>query len=128
MSLKKWWVYHITKIRHVLVDVCNAGSMCSEENHEEMHVEVCQWEYNSLEQNLNFLSSIITCHERWIRHYSPQLKRQSRVWKTERLAPMNKFYTMPSSGKVMLTLVLNFQSIILQQCLPQKLLTVSELH
>jgi hypothetical protein len=32
-----------------------------------------------LEQNPNFLSSIITCHQAWIRHYDPQLKRQSSV-------------------------------------------------
>ena len=32
------------------------------------------------EQNLNLLSSSVTCDESWVTHYDPESKQQSDVW------------------------------------------------
>jgi hypothetical protein len=60
--------------------VCAMLALCGLiENHEEMHVKHTSKNTTPLQQNLYFLSPIITCHEGWIRRYGPQLKRQTSV-------------------------------------------------
>jgi hypothetical protein len=48
-----------------------------------------------------FLRSIITCDESWVRHYDPESKQQSSVWKLKDLSPQKKIQIETSSGKVM---------------------------
>jgi hypothetical protein len=82
------------------------------------HEEVCQWKVSLVEQNFDFLSSIITCDESWIQHFDPELKQQSSVWKHKDLPTSKKLCTVPLAWKVML--ILFSKGIILQHWLPQK--------
>jgi hypothetical protein len=56
-------------------------------------VEVCQQYVTLVEQNPDFLSSIITCDESWIRHYDPESEQQSSACKHKNSSPSKKFCT-----------------------------------
>ena len=51
----------------------------------------------------NFLECIITGDESWIHFWTPETKEQSKVWKRKEEETLRKFKTIPSAGKVMLT-------------------------
>jgi len=56
-------------------------------------MEVCQQNVTFYEQNLNLLSSSVTCDDSWNTHYDPESKQQSDVWNQKGSPPPWKFCT-----------------------------------
>jgi hypothetical protein len=44
--------------------------------------EICQNVLEKIEEDPDFLNSVVTCDETWLFQYDPQTKRQSMQWKT----------------------------------------------
>lgn len=51
-----------------------------------------------------FLSRIVTGDESWVHYWTPETKQASMVWKKTEEEALRKFKTVPSAGKLMLTL------------------------
>jgi len=52
----------------------------------------------------DFLKNISTGDESWVHHYDPENKRQSMEYRHPGCLSVNKFKTLPSAKKVMLTI------------------------
>ena len=63
----------------------------------------------------DFLSRLVTVDETWVQYYEPENKAQSRQW----VGP-KKFKTQPSAGKVMATVFLYAQGVIMLDFLAKK--------
>jgi hypothetical protein len=114
-------VHHIITVELGMSRVCARWVPCDlSDEQKRKRVEVCQQNVTLVEQNPDFLSSIITCDESWIRHYDLESNQQSSVWKHKDSPAPKKFRTAPLSGKVMLILFFDLKGIILQHWLPQK--------
>jgi hypothetical protein len=81
------------------------------------YVEVCQQNVTLVEQHPDFLLSIITCDESWIRHYAQESKQQSSVWKHKDSPSPKKNFTQHHLQEVMLILFFYSQGITLQHWL-----------
>jgi hypothetical protein len=60
-----------------------------------------------------FLSRIVTGDETWAHHYEPETKRQSMEWRHPQSPRKNKFKTIPSAGKVLITVFWDIDGVIL---------------
>ncbi len=58
-------------------------------------------QYN--EQGNDLIERIVTGDETWVHFWTPEMKEQSRVWKTKGEETPKKFKQVPSVGKVLLT-------------------------
>jgi hypothetical protein len=55
-----------------------------------------------------FLERIVTTDETWVHHYEPESKAQSMAWKCPKSPVTKKFKSLPSAGKIMLTLFFGY--------------------
>ena len=88
------------------------------EEHKRRRMEICQTllnRYNN--EGEAFLSRIVTEDESWVRHYSPETKRQSLEWKHPSSPVKKKFKSQLSAGKVMLTIFWDSKGPILEDFL-----------
>jgi len=58
------------------------------------------------EEGDQFLFNIVTGDESWIHHFDPEEKRLSMQYRHTSSPPPKKFKTMPSAGKILLTVFL----------------------
>jgi hypothetical protein len=66
-----------------------------------------------------FLEQIITTDETWVHHYEPGSKAQCVAWKCPTSPMAKKFKSQPSAGKIMLTLFLDMEGVILVCFIPK---------
>jgi histone-lysine N-methyltransferase SETMAR len=81
-------------------------------------VEICHRHKAQALADPQFLNSVITCDEFWIRHCDLKTKQQSLVWKHKDSPPPKKFRMNPSADKIMLILFFDAKGIILQHWVP----------
>ena len=58
------------------------------------------------EEGYKFLFNIVTGDEAWIHHFDPEKKRLSMQYRHTSSPRLKKFKTMPSAGKILLTVCL----------------------
>ena len=61
----------------------------------------------------DFLDSIVTGDETWVHYYEPESKRASVEFRRKGSPSPRKFKTSPSAGKLMLTVFLDMNGVIL---------------
>lgn len=66
-----------------------------------------------------FLSQIVTGDETWVHHFEPETKRQSMEWRHVDSPQKKKFKTVPSAGKVMITVFWDSEGPILIDVMPK---------
>lgn len=66
-----------------------------------------------------FLSRIVTGDETWVHHFEPETKRQSMEWRHAYSPQKKKFKTVPSAGKVMMTVFWDCEGVILIDVMPK---------
>jgi histone-lysine N-methyltransferase SETMAR len=80
--------------------------------------EMCQNVLEKIEEDPDFLNSVVTCDETWFFQYDPETKRQSVQWKTTH-SPRPKNARMSKSKiKTMLVVFFDIQGIIMTQYVP----------
>ena len=69
---------------------------------------------NLLEEDpANFLKRFVTTDEIWVYHFTPEAKQQSKQWKHPGSPPPKKAKTVPSAGKVMVSVFWDADGILL---------------
>jgi hypothetical protein len=77
--------------------------------------EMCQKVLEKIEEDPDFLNSVITCDETRIFQYNPETKRRSMQWKTTRSPRPKKARMSKSKIKTMLVVFFDIQGIIMTQ-------------
>ncbi|XKL61109.1 hypothetical protein PGB90_008166 [Kerria lacca] len=72
------------------------------------------------ERGEEYLSRIVTGDESWVHYYQPESKEQSKIWKKKGSEPTRKFKTLPSEGKVLLTIFWDAKGILLEEYCPPR--------
>ena len=80
---------------------------------------VCQDITEHLEAEPDLLNSVITGYETWVFEYDPEMKRQSRKWKSYGSPRPKKARKSKSKVKVMLIVFFDIQGIVHFEFLPQ---------
>jgi histone-lysine N-methyltransferase SETMAR len=80
--------------------------------------EMCQNVLEKIEEDPDFLNSVITCNETWLFQYDPEIKRQSMQWKTTNSPRPKKVRMSKSKIKTMLIVFFDIQGIIMTQYVP----------
>jgi hypothetical protein len=81
--------------------------------------EMCQNVLEKIEEDPNFLSSVVTCDETWLFQYDPETKRQSMQWKTTHSPRPKKARMSKSKIKTMIVIFFDIQGIIMTQYVNQ---------
>ena len=69
------------------------------------------------EEGAQFLLNIVTGDESWIHHFDPEEKRLSMQYRHTLSPRPKKFKTMPSAGKILLTVFLDSQRVYMPEFL-----------
>lgn len=83
--------------------------------HKQTRLEICQQHlHRYADEGDSFLNRIITGDETWVHYYEPESKRQSMEWKHPKSPTTKKFRSLPSAGKLMLTVFWDSQGVVLE--------------
>jgi hypothetical protein len=75
--------------------------------------EMCQNVLEKIEEDPDFLNSVVACDETWLFQYDPGTKRQSVQWKTTHSPRPKKARMSKSMIKTMLVVFFDIQGIIM---------------
>jgi hypothetical protein len=75
--------------------------------------EMCQNVLEKIEENPDFLNSVVTSDETWLFQYEPETKRQSMQWKTTHSLRPKRARMSKSKIKTMLVVFFDIQGIIM---------------
>ena len=85
-----------------------------------MRVQQCEMLKLTLEDNGdNFWNRLVTVEETWIPYFNPETKEQSKQWIYTGETPPTKARTIPSIGKVMITVFWDAKGVIFIDYLPK---------
>jgi hypothetical protein len=68
--------------------------------------------FEKIEENPDFLNSVITCDETWLFQYDPETKRQSMQWETTHSPRSKKARMLKSKVKTVLVVFFDIKRII----------------
>ena len=86
----------------------------------ERRVDACQELMKCFEaEGDGLLGRTVTGDETWVHYHQPETKKVSKEWHHTSSPKPKKFCTRPSAGKVMLTLFLDDQGVILEHYMPR---------
>jgi hypothetical protein len=77
--------------------------------------EMCQNVLEKIEEDPDFLNSVVTCDETWLLQYDPETKRQSMQWKTTHSPTPKNARMLKSKIKTMLVVFFDIRGIIMTQ-------------
>jgi hypothetical protein len=77
--------------------------------------ELCQNVLEKIEEDPDFLNSVVTCYETWLFQYDPETKRQSMQWKTTHSPRRKKARMSKTKIKTMIVVFFDIQGIIMTQ-------------
>ena len=76
-------------------------------------------EYFFLRDPDDFLPRLVTMEETWLYHYDPKTKQQSMEWRHSGTSGPKKFRVQKSTGKVLVSIFLDQDGILLIDYLPK---------
>ena len=97
---------------------------------DQKHTRCTLWHMNLNlfeEDPANFLKRFVAMDEKWVHHFTPKAKQQSKQWKHAGSPPPKEAKTVPSAGKVMASVFWDADGILLIDYL-QKGQTISDTH
>ena len=81
-------------------------------------MQVCMQLKIMVQENLEFLSKVITADETWLHYFDPESKQQSSVWKCSSSPTPKKAKFVSSAGKVMVISFLYIDGMVYQHVVP----------
>ena len=98
------------------------------EDHKTERVRRCTQLLEHHHGDPTFLERIITGDETWVYHFEPESKRRSMEWCHPTSSRTKKFKAQNSAGKIMATVFLDSQGVILVDFLPKGKTINSEVY